>query len=90
MRAAASSSTWPAPTRTRATGSGRLKLTTPAWPSATGACSTRLRERGIPVALAMAGGYGHDIDDTVEVQLSTFRAAVASFVHGSVGRTPDR
>ncbi|MCY1557446.1 Histone deacetylase domain protein [compost metagenome] len=27
--------------------------------------------RGIPVAVAMAGGYGRDIQDTVEVHLQT-------------------
>ncbi len=38
-----------------------------------------LRERRIPVALSMGGGYGHDIEDTVAVQLGTFRAALASW-----------
>jgi hypothetical protein len=38
-----------------------------------------LRERGIPVAITMAGGYGHDIHTTVAVHLRTLRAAVASF-----------
>jgi acetoin utilization deacetylase AcuC-like enzyme len=36
-------------------------------------------ERGLPVAIAMAGGYGRDIDVTVDVHLQTIQlAAVAS------------
>ncbi|UCH18396.1 MAG: histone deacetylase [Burkholderiales bacterium] len=37
------------------------------------------RERGIPVAIAMGGGYGHDIADTVQVQANTWREALASW-----------
>jgi acetoin utilization deacetylase AcuC-like enzyme len=33
------------------------------------------RERGIPVALSMAGGYGRDIDTTVGVHLRTLQIA---------------
>jgi acetoin utilization deacetylase AcuC-like enzyme len=36
-----------------------------------GAC----RRRGIPVAIAMAGGYGHDIDDTVAIHAATILTA---------------
>ncbi len=32
-------------------------------------------QRRIPVAMAMAGGYGHDIHTTVAVQVNTFRVA---------------
>lgn len=32
--------------------------------------------RGVPLAFAMAGGYGHRIEDTVQVQVNTFRAAL--------------
>lgn len=35
-----------------------------------------LGEQGIPVALAMAGGYGHDIDVTVAIQAATIAVAV--------------
>jgi hypothetical protein len=36
-------------------------------------------ERGLPVAIAMVGGYGRDIDVTVDVHLQTIQlAAVAS------------
>ena len=37
------------------------------------------RERGIPVALSMGGGYGHDIADTIEVQTNTWHEALASW-----------
>jgi acetoin utilization deacetylase AcuC-like enzyme len=35
------------------------------------------RSRGIPVAIAMAGGYGRDITDTVKVHLQTIAIAAA-------------
>ncbi|HZE91861.1 MAG TPA: histone deacetylase, partial [Rhizobacter sp.] len=34
------------------------------------------RQRGIPVALTMAGGYGRDLDVTVAIQVDTVRAAL--------------
>jgi hypothetical protein len=34
-----------------------------------------LRERRIPVALSMAGGYGHDLATTVAVQVTTLTLA---------------
>jgi acetoin utilization deacetylase AcuC-like enzyme len=37
-----------------------------------GAC----REVGIPVAITIAGGYGRDIDDTVQAHLNTVRVAL--------------
>ncbi|HSC62670.1 MAG TPA: histone deacetylase [Caldimonas sp.] len=35
-----------------------------------------LGELGIPVALAMAGGYGHDLDVTVAIQAATIETAI--------------
>jgi len=35
-----------------------------------------LGEQRIPVALAMAGGYGHDLDVTVSIQAATIAAAI--------------
>lgn len=32
--------------------------------------------RGLPLAFAMAGGYGHRIEDTVQTQVNTFRVAL--------------
>jgi acetoin utilization deacetylase AcuC-like enzyme len=37
------------------------------------------RERGIPLVLTMGGGYGHVIEDTVAVQLQTYREALFSW-----------
>ena len=37
------------------------------------------RERRIPVALSMAGGYGRAVEDTVQVHLGTIRAAIDSW-----------
>jgi acetoin utilization deacetylase AcuC-like enzyme len=38
-------------------------------------CATK---RDLPVAIAMAGGYGRDIDDTVEAHLQTVQLAAAA------------
>ena len=40
------------------------------------------RERGIPVVLTMGGGYGKDLDVTVDLQVSTWREAQASWGEG--------
>ena len=37
------------------------------------------QQRQIPVAMAMAGGYGHDIRTTVRVQVNTYRIALAAW-----------
>ena len=37
------------------------------------------RERGIPVAITMAGGYAHQIDDTVAIHLATVTIAARLF-----------
>ena len=58
---------------------GRLKL------SAAGLLARDLRvlsllgELDIPVALAMAGGYGHDLDVTVAIQAATIEAAIVAW-----------
>lgn len=57
---------------------GRLKLTTAGLAERDRRVLDAARERCIPVAIAMAGGYGHSIADTVEVQMGTLRAALAS------------
>jgi acetoin utilization deacetylase AcuC-like enzyme len=33
--------------------------------------------RGLPLVFAMGGGYGHDLEATVQVQLNTYRTALA-------------
>ncbi len=40
------------------------------------------RERGLPVATVMSGGYAKDIEDTVEIHCNTIRAARAVFDGG--------
>jgi len=58
---------------------GRLKLTTAGLAERDRRVLDAARTRRIPVAISMAGGYGRDIADTVEVHLGTLRAAVASW-----------
>jgi acetoin utilization deacetylase AcuC-like enzyme len=58
---------------------GRLKLTDAGLLERDRRVLDALRERGIPVAITMAGGYGHDIHTTVAVHLRTIGAAKASF-----------
>ena len=55
---------------------GRLKLTKAGLVERDRRVLAAARARRIPVALSMAGGYGHQVDDTVEVHLATFAAAI--------------
>jgi acetoin utilization deacetylase AcuC-like enzyme len=57
---------------------GRLKLSDEGLVERDRRVFTALRERAIPVAVTMAGGYGHDVQATVAVHLRTLRAAAAS------------
>jgi len=45
-----------------------------------------LAERRIPVALSMAGGYGHDLATTVAVQVSTLNLAAQSWAQWTTAR----
>jgi len=54
---------------------GRLKLTTRGLERRDELVLGRLAARGIPVAIAMAGGYGREIDDTVAIHAQTILAA---------------
>ena len=58
---------------------GRLKLSTAGLAERDRRVLAAARERRIPVALAMAGGYGRVVEDTVQVHLGTIRAAVDSW-----------
>jgi acetoin utilization deacetylase AcuC-like enzyme len=58
---------------------GRLKLTRAGLAERDRRVFDACRERGIPVALSMAGGYGRDIDVTVDIHLATLRAAFDSW-----------
>ena len=58
---------------------GRLKLTAEGLLERDWRVLAALRARRIPVALAMAGGYGHDLDVTVAIQAATLGAAMESW-----------
>jgi acetoin utilization deacetylase AcuC-like enzyme len=45
-----------------------------------------LRDRGIPAVVLMAGGYGREIERTVEVHLQTLRRAQASWAQWRAGQ----
>ncbi|MDB5899398.1 MAG: Histone deacetylase-like protein [Ramlibacter sp.] len=56
---------------------GRLKLTWDGLEARDRRVFDYAWQRGLPLAFAMAGGYGHRIEDTVQVQMNTFAAGVA-------------
>jgi acetoin utilization deacetylase AcuC-like enzyme len=56
---------------------GRLALTLPGIAERDRRVFAFARERGLPVAVAMGGGYCPEIDRIVEIHLGTVRAAVA-------------
>jgi acetoin utilization deacetylase AcuC-like enzyme len=57
---------------------GRLKLSAAALAERDRRVFDALRERAIPVAVTMAGGYGTDIDTTVAIHLRTLQEAARS------------
>ena len=58
---------------------GRLKVSAAGLLERDRAVLDAARMRGVPVALSMAGGYGHDLDVTVSVQAATIAAATDSW-----------
>ena len=54
---------------------GRLKLTWDGLEARDRRVYDWAWQRGVPLAMAMAGGYGVRIEDTVQVQVNTFRVA---------------
>jgi acetoin utilization deacetylase AcuC-like enzyme len=56
---------------------GRLKLTWDGLEARDRRVFDWAWQRGVPLAFAMAGGYGHRIEDTVQVQVNTFGVALA-------------
>jgi acetoin utilization deacetylase AcuC-like enzyme len=54
---------------------GRLKLTWDGLEARDRRVFNWAWQRGIPLAFAMAGGYGERLEDTVQVQVNTFRVA---------------
>jgi acetoin utilization deacetylase AcuC-like enzyme len=55
---------------------GRLKLSAAGLLVRDRRVLERLGALDVPVALAMAGGYGHDLDVTVAIQAATIEAAI--------------
>jgi acetoin utilization deacetylase AcuC-like enzyme len=58
---------------------GRLKLSAAGLAVRDERVLSFARELGIPIAVAMAGGYGHDIEQTVAVHFNTVRVARESW-----------
>lgn len=56
---------------------GRLKLTWDGLEARDRRVFDWAWQRGLPLAFAMAGGYGHRLEDTVQVQVNTFGVALA-------------
>jgi acetoin utilization deacetylase AcuC-like enzyme len=56
---------------------GRLKLTWDGLEARDRRVFDWAWQRGLPLAFAMAGGYGHRLEDTVQVQVNTFAVALA-------------
>jgi acetoin utilization deacetylase AcuC-like enzyme len=54
---------------------GRLKLTTEGLQQRDRCVLTACAQRGIPVAMSMAGGYGREVEATVQVHLNSLRLA---------------
>jgi acetoin utilization deacetylase AcuC-like enzyme len=65
---------------------GRLKLTKAGLLERDRRVLQACHARRIPVALAMAGGYGRSIDDTVDIHEATLRAAHASWTAWQAAR----
>ncbi|MBQ1762608.1 MAG: histone deacetylase [Aquincola sp.] len=65
---------------------GRLKLTHAGLAERDRRVLAACRERGVPVAISMAGGYGHVIDDSVAVHLQTLREAQAQWTAWQAAR----
>ena len=60
---------------------GRLKLSFEGLAERDRRVFGALRQRGIPVAVAMAGGYGRQVDSTVAVHRRTLHEALDSWRH---------
>ncbi len=69
---------------------GRLKLTAAGMAERDRRVFAAARERRIPIVLTMGGGYGHVIEDTVALQLQTYREALASWQHWQHGPHPQQ
>jgi len=68
---------------------GRLKLSTAGLAERDRRVLAAARERRIPVAISMGGGYGRIIEDTVQVQFGTFVQALQSWQQWNNGNVAD-
>ncbi|MCB8980732.1 MAG: histone deacetylase [Ardenticatenaceae bacterium] len=59
---------------------GRLSLTKTGIGARDQLVFTRCRQANVPVAVTMAGGYGIDIHETVDIQFQTVRIALKAFL----------
>lgn len=66
---------------------GRLKLSTEGLARRDARVFRLARDLGVPVAVAMAGGYGNDIEQTVTVHFNTIRAARANWRPADTGES---
>lgn len=66
---------------------GRLKLTASGIRQRDEMVLQQARVRGLPVVVAMAGGYGRDLEQMVDLQVQTVRSALANW-HEPVDRSP--
>lgn len=55
---------------------GRMRLTKRGLQQRDQRVLARCRQHGLPVAIAMAGGYAHEIEDIVDIHAATIRTAV--------------
>ncbi len=60
---------------------GRLKLTFDGLEARDRRVMDWAWQRRLPLAFAMGGGYGTDLDDTVQVQINTYRTAMEYVGH---------
>jgi acetoin utilization deacetylase AcuC-like enzyme len=58
---------------------GRLKLSFAGLQARDQTVLRWARDKRLPLAMAMAGGYGREMADTVQVQIATFALAQASW-----------
>ena len=65
---------------------GRLQVSKTALAHRDEMVFSRCRDDGVPVAVAMGGGYAQDIDDSVDIHFQTVQAAARVYA----GRGPAR
>lgn len=69
---------------------GKLALTKAGLAARDGRVLAALRAAGIPVAIAMAGGYAENIDDIVDIHFATVSLALQHWGHGDAVGTGRR